>query len=356
MHVADVVARQNALRTGEVDVIDKPDTKTLSLLSKVPGVRVIEVAGNTHYTFPMLMDKPPYDDYNIRQAMKHAIDRQAILDVVLNGHGYIGNDHPISKSMRYHNDDLPQREYDPDRAKYYLQQAGLSSLDVSLAAADIYPGGMDAAVLYREHAAKAGINLEIERVSTDSYWSDVWNVKPLVVSYWSGRPTEDLMLTLAFSNTSSWNETHWNNEQFESILKEARAELDDTRRKDMYGELQRLIHDEGGLICPVFANNITVVSDKLQIPDQVSATFPADGLKTPNAGHSPEYLKSSRSRFKGLGRGFLRDMAWNLPKKRKVSSRGHRAPGWPRHWPIRWHWGNPSAQRPWSKSHVCTRR
>ena len=277
--VADVVARQNALRTGDVDVIDKPDTKTLDLLAGAAGVRIIEVAGNTHYTFPMLMDQAPFDDYHVRQAMKYSLDRNVILDVVLNGHGYVGNDHPISKSMRYYNADLPQREFDPEKARYHLQQAGLSSLDVTLSAADIYTGGMDAAQLFQEFAKKAGINIEIERAPTDNYWSEVWNVKPFSVSYWSGRPTEDLMLSLAFSNSSSWNETHWNNETFETILVAARAELDEAKRKDMYGELQRLIYDEGGLIAPVFANNITAVSDKLEIPEQISATFAADGLK-----------------------------------------------------------------------------
>jgi peptide/nickel transport system substrate-binding protein len=232
-----------------------------------------------HYTFPMLMDKPPFDNIDVRLAMKHAINREAMLQTVLLGHGYLGNDHPISKTQRFYNAALPQREYDADKARYHLKKAGMSSLDVTLFATDIYAGGVDAALLFQQYAEKAGINIKVERVPTDGYWSNVWNTESFCVSFWSGRPTEDLMLTLAFSNKSAWNETHWNNERFEKLLVAARAELDEAKRREMYGEIQQLIRDEGGLIAPVFANVINVISDKVGTPEKVSSVFSSDGYK-----------------------------------------------------------------------------
>ena len=77
--ISDVVARVAALRTGDVDVIDKPDTKTLHLLEKLPGIDIIELGGNTHYTFPMLMDQAPFDSVDVRYALKYAIDRHAMV-------------------------------------------------------------------------------------------------------------------------------------------------------------------------------------------------------------------------------------------------------------------------------------
>ena len=277
--INDVVARMNAIRTGSVDVVDKPDLKTLALLEKVPGLAIQEIGGNVHYTFPMLVDQSPFDNNDIRLAMKYAVDRETMLQTVLNGHGYLGNDHPISKTQRYYNADIPQRSYDPDKAKFHLKQAGLESFDVDLHATDIYAGGLDAAVLFKERAAKAGININVNRVPTDGYFSNVWNKVPICVSFWSGRPTEDLMLTLAFSNQSSWNETHWDNDQFEQLLVAARAELDESKRKVMYGDIQQLIHEEGGMIAPVFANVINVVSDKIATPEKISSVFSVDGYK-----------------------------------------------------------------------------
>jgi len=277
LHIADVAARTSALRAGSVDAIDDPEPQTLHLLEKVPDLVVREVGGNSHYTFPMLMDTAPYDDVNVRTALKYAIDREAMLQTLLRGHGYLGNDHPISKAQRFYASELPQRMYDPDKAKFHLKEAGLSSLDVTLWAGEIYAGGVDEALLYKEHAAKAGINITVEQVSTDGYWSDVWNVKPFCVSVWYGQPTEDMMFTQAFSAESAWNETHWNNERFEKLLVEARAELDAAKGRDMYVEMQQLVRDEGGFVCPVFKNWLVATSDKIGIPEKIGGDAPVDG-------------------------------------------------------------------------------
>ncbi len=279
LSITDIVARMNAIRTGTVDVVDKPDLKTLALLEKVEGINIQEIAGNVFYTFPMLVDQPPFDNNDIRLAMKYCVDRETMLQTVLNGHGYLGNDHPVSKSQRYFNEDLPQRKYDPDKAKFHLKQAGLESFDIDLYATDIYAGGLDAAVLFQERAAAGGININVKREPTDGYFINVWNKVPICVSFWSGRPTEDLMLTLAFSKDSSWNETHWNHDKFEELLIAARAELDQTKRKQLYGEIQQIISDEGGMIAPVFANVINVVSDKIGTPEHISSIFSVDGYR-----------------------------------------------------------------------------
>jgi peptide/nickel transport system substrate-binding protein len=279
LNIPDVASRVSAVRTGDVDVINKPDTKTLHLLEKIPEIRIIELGGNVHYTFPMRMNEAPFDNADVRTALKYAIDRQAMVDAILNGHGYVGNDHPVSKTQRYFAADIPQRAYDPEKAKHHLKQAGMSSLDVTLYAGNIYEAGVDAATLFQANATKAGINIDIQQVPADGYWSEVWNVKPFCVSFWSGRPTEDLMLTLAFSRDSAWNETAWNNDRFEELLVSARAELDQAKRQEMYREIQMLIRDEGGLICPAFANVMTVHSDKVGTPDKVSSVFPTDGNK-----------------------------------------------------------------------------
>ena len=89
----------------------------------------------------------------------------------------MGNDHPISANQNYHAGDLPQRQYDPDKAKWYLKQAGHSSIDVEIAAADAaFNGAVDATQLYSEAAKVAGINIKVNRVSPDGYWNNVWTV------------------------------------------------------------------------------------------------------------------------------------------------------------------------------------
>jgi peptide/nickel transport system substrate-binding protein len=262
LSIKDRSARTTALVTGKVHVIDQVDPKTAHLLDKKPGVHVEEGTGPLHYTFPMLIDQPPFDDNNVRLAIKHALNRDEMLQLILKGHGTIGKDNPIGPSYRYYNEELEPFSYDPDKAKFYLKKAGLNEISVKLSAADAaFAGAVDAAVLYKEHASKAGINIEVIRESNDGYWSSVWLKKPWCACYWAGYATEDLMFSTGYTPSAAWNDTHWRSEKFNKLLVAARSELDEARRSDMYKEMQRILHDQGGAIVPMFANIIDARND-----------------------------------------------------------------------------------------------
>jgi len=231
--ILDVAARTNALTTGEIDAMDKVDIKTLHLLQRNKDVKIEETSGNQHFTFAMLTDVAPFDNNDVRLALKYAIDRDALVKTILRGHGTVGNDHPIGRGQQFFAEALPQRNYDPEKAKFHLKQAGLSSLKVDLSAADAaFAGAVDAAVLYKEHAAKAGIDINVVREPNDGYWSNVWLKKPYCAVYWGGRPTVDWMFTTAYAKGVPWNDTHWDNETFNKLLVQARADLDQKRRAE----------------------------------------------------------------------------------------------------------------------------
>lgn len=264
LSIKDTTARTTALTTGTIDGMDRVDLKTAELLAKNPGIRVEEIEGKTHYTFPMRTDVGPFDDKNVRLAIKLGLDREALLKVILSGHGKLGNDHPISSAYPHFNADLEQRMHDPDKAKWHLQQAGLSSLDLELSASDAaFAGAVDAAILYREHAAESGINITVKREASDGYWSNVWMKKPWCACYWPGYPTQDSIFTQAYAAGASWNDTFWNHERFNALLVEARSQLDQEKRSELYGEMQGLVRDDGGVVVPFFANDVFAVSDKV---------------------------------------------------------------------------------------------
>ena len=280
LNVPDTAARISALQTGEVDTIEDPDIKTLHVLAKVPGVVIKEAGGTKHFSYPMLTTRAPYDNNDVRMAIKLGVDREALLQTMMRGHGYIGNDHPIGQNQRYFASELEQRAYDPDKAKWHLKQAGMDSIDLTLSAGDIFDGGVDSAVLMKEHASKAGININVERVPADGYWSEVWLKKDWCVCYWSGRATEDWMFSTAYLSSSDWNDMGpWEHEKFDKILVEARGELDDAKRREMYVELQRIVRDEGGVLIPVFANLVLAHTDKVATPDVIGGNWAMDGDK-----------------------------------------------------------------------------
>ncbi|HWA49236.1 MAG TPA: ABC transporter substrate-binding protein [Dongiaceae bacterium] len=277
--IPDVAARTAALTAGEIDYMDRCDLKTLDLVKMTPGVLITEVTGYGHYVIPMNVTVAPFNDVNVRLALKYAIDRKAIVDKVFFGHGTPGNDNPIAPTIQFAIDPQPRHDYDPEKAKSFLKKAGLDSLKVDLSTADAaFAGAIDAAVLYKESAAKAGIDINVIREPDDGYWDNVWMKKPWCMSYWNGRPTCDWMFQTAYADDAAWNDAFWKHPKFNELLKAARSETDDKKRAAMYAEMQQIQADDGGNVVIMFNNYVSAHSDKLAHGD-LAANWDIDGMK-----------------------------------------------------------------------------
>ncbi|SFO94558.1 peptide/nickel transport system substrate-binding protein [Tranquillimonas alkanivorans] len=262
--INDQSARMNALMTNQVDAVNRVDFKVEPLMRSNPQIEIFEVTGNQHFTFPMLTNVDPFTQLNVRKALKHAVNRQELVDKILLGHGAVANDHPIGPANQYYAPDLPQNEYDPDKAAFYLKEAGMEGLQVDLSAAEAaFPGAVDAAQLYQASAKNAGITINVVQEPNDGYWSNVWIKKPWCASYWSGRPTEDWMFSSCYETGVPWNDTKWENERFQSLLLDARVELDSAKRAEMYREMQSLCSTDGGTVVPMYANYVDAASKSL---------------------------------------------------------------------------------------------
>lgn len=281
--INDNTARMNALLTGQVDAISRVDFKTASLVEANPTVRMIEVTGNQHFTFPMLTDVAPFNDVNVRRALKYGINRQEMVDKILLGHGQVANDSPIGPANQFYAGDMEQTSYDPDRAKYYLKQAGMENLSIDLSASNAaFQGAVDAAQLYQASAKAGGIDINVVQEPADGYWSNVWLKKPFCACYWSGRPTEDWMFSMAYEAGVPWNDTQWDEKdsaRFQELLVDARTVLDTDKRRDMYTEMQMILRDEGGVVIPMFANWVQAASNKVATPETVGNLWQMDNAR-----------------------------------------------------------------------------
>ncbi len=260
--INDSTARTSALQSGQVHMINRVDPKVAKLLGRAPGVNVKNVSGRGHYVFIMHCNTAPFDNKDLRLALKYAINRQELVDKILDGFGGLGNDIPINASYPLFDETLPQREFSVEKAAEHYKASGHDGSPIELLVADgAFPGAVDAASLFQQTAQQAGIPLEIKRVPDDGYWSDVWNVKPFCASYWGGRPVQDQMYSTAYLSDADWNDTRFFNEEFDGIILEARGETDIVRRKELYARAARILHDEGGLICPMFNDFIDAHTD-----------------------------------------------------------------------------------------------
>jgi peptide/nickel transport system substrate-binding protein len=277
--IAETGARQNALLSGQVHYIDRVDLRQVAALKRRKDVRVTDVTGFGHYVAPMNCTAKPFDDVNVRQALKYAINRDELVKRVLYGYGAPGDDNPIAPALKYSTAPEPKYQYDPEKAKALLKTAGISNLKVDLSASDVaFPGAVDAANLIKASAHKAGIEINVVREAADSYWDVVWMKKPWAMSYWSGRPTADLMFRTAYAADATWNDTFWKHPKFNDLLKSARAEIDDKKRGDLYTEMQQIVHDDGGAVVLMFNDMVSAHSAKVAHGEVNSNTDHDGGL------------------------------------------------------------------------------
>jgi peptide/nickel transport system substrate-binding protein len=248
----DATARIAALSSGQVQFINRVDPKTVPLLTRASTVQLLTTSGGGHYVFIMHCDKAPFDNNDLRMALKYAIDREEMVKRILGGYGKVGNDFPINDTYALFPEGIEQRSYDPDKAAFHYKKSGHSGSVLLRTSEVAFPGAVDASVLFQQSAKKAGIDIEIKREPGDGYWSNVWNVQPFSTSYWGGRPTQDQMYSTAYLSTADWNDTRFKRPDFDKILLEARSELDEAKRKDMYRTMAMMVRDEGGLILPMF--------------------------------------------------------------------------------------------------------
>ena len=278
--IHDPATRTSALRSGNIDVMNNPDLRTIDLLGKAPGLQIIRTPGLRHFSIPMMTDIEPYSNNDVRLGLKYAIDREELLNKILRGYGTLGNDHPIAPIMRYYAKELPQREFDLEKARFHFKKAGLEGYTFKLHVADkAYPGAIDTALFMKESAAKAGINIQVVREPDDAYWTSVWRHKPWSFCSWSGRVTEDMMFSTAYAEDAKWNDAHWKHEKFNKLLKAGRIELDDTKRREIYTEMQKIVRDEGGTVVHLFTDHVIAASSKLKFEAPMAGHFEMDGQR-----------------------------------------------------------------------------
>jgi peptide/nickel transport system substrate-binding protein len=262
--INDRTARASALQSGRVHMINLIDPKTARLLGRHPRVNIQASPGRGHYEFYMRTDTPPFDNPDVRLALKYAVDREEMVKRILHGFGSIGNDFPINDAYPLFPDDVPQRRYDPDKAAFHLEKSGHTGPILLRTSDAAFAGAVDAATMFQQHALRAGIELQIKREPADGFFNNVWNVEPFVASYWGGRPVQDLMYSVAYKSDADWNETRWRRPEFDQLLLQARGELDDSKRKSIYREMALMVRDDGGAIIPMFSNFIDATSTNVR--------------------------------------------------------------------------------------------
>ncbi len=268
--IPDNQARLNALLSGQIDALEFLDFAQAKSLEGDSRVQLVIAKGSASTPIYMRIDTDPFSDERVREALKLAIDREKTVEIAFSGFGSVGND-VFGKGAPSYSPNLAQREYDPERAKALLKEAGKEGLEVELLTAPAGPGLVESATAFAEQAKAAGITITLNKVpAEDLYNTDRYYLKvPFGQTQWGGQVFEEIAAN-ALLSTSPYNETAWNDPAWEKRFLEAQATVDEQQRNEAYWALEEEIWARGGYIIWGFQDTLDAAAANVRgiVPNQ----------------------------------------------------------------------------------------
>ncbi|GLZ33743.1 ABC transporter substrate-binding protein [Lentzea sp. NBRC 105346] len=265
----DEKSRLDALLSGSVEAIDNlPQTQVAAV--KAAGVNVLISESGNWSPFTMRVDTPPFDNVLVRQAFRLIVDRDQMVSQALRGQGRVGNDlyAPFDQCFAK---DLPQRRQDLKLARSLLAQAGHTALKVELVTSDAIGAGVVAAArLFAEQARGAGVEVAVREVDAGVFYGkDDYLRWPFAQDFWYTRSYLPQVAQGSLPD-APYNECHWQDPRFMSLIAQARSEADRERRCGLLREAQKIEYESGGYIVWSFKNQVDAYSSRVTgfVPDR----------------------------------------------------------------------------------------
>jgi peptide/nickel transport system substrate-binding protein len=258
----DDSARVNALLSGQVNGINAVPYGQIPVIKANKGLKLLIETSGLWRPFTMRVDVPPFTDARVRQAMRLVVDRPQMVQQALAGNGRVGNDlySPQDPFSLAHV--LPQRHQYIEQAKSLLKKAGQENLTVELTTGTIEAGVLEASQVLVPQAAKAGITIKLKQIDPGTFYGSQYLKYPFAVDWWGTSPYL-IQSESADGPTAQWNETHWKDPQFDSLYRQALRTVDNTKRKELAQEMQRIQYTRGGYIIAYHPNTIDAYSAKI---------------------------------------------------------------------------------------------
>ncbi|MFC4118779.1 ABC transporter substrate-binding protein [Nonomuraea zeae] len=255
-------ARVNAVLGGQADYAHDLTPATARTHEGGGRMAVVRLSNSGMQAFAMKVDRPPFDDLRLRQAMFLLADRSQMVDSVLAGAGQAGND-LFGKDYLYYAADLPQRTPDLEQARWLIERAGAKGLRIQLDTSAAASGFIEAASVFADQARQAGLEITAKTGNKDTYWADVLN-KGTICCYRSGAMPIETHISQRLLSHSTTNATKWARPEFDALYDQAVGTADETRRRALYLDMQRTLHAEGGFLVWGFADWLLGTSPRLR--------------------------------------------------------------------------------------------
>ncbi|MGW8554900.1 ABC transporter substrate-binding protein [Streptomyces tubercidicus] len=266
-------AMANALLAGQIDLASNVGAVAARTAERRKDIQVVRRPNDMAMPIVLRTADGPFADEKVREALRLAVDREAMVKQVLSGYGTVANDILGTGDPAYAKD-IPQRTRDLAKATSLLKEAGFDlSKTYELVTTEDIPGLAEAATLFTTQVREAGVKVKVVKKESGSFWDKTWLKGDLYTTYWGTNDSVVFFAGKTMVSDAGTNETGWKNPEFDAAYRKALGTKDTAERAKLLHEVQRIEHEKSGYLLWGMADGIDL------------ATAPVHGLpKLPGYG------------------------------------------------------------------------
>lgn len=235
------------LESGGVDIAYDITTNDIKRVEDNPDLKLVRKMSNSTTYFAFNTQKKPFDDIKVRQAIGYAIDTDTIVNAVFRGVGAPA-DGPVPPNIKYFNKELGSPDYDIEKAKALLAEAGYPNGFKAKIWTNEKQARIDMATIIQNQLKEIGIEVEIQVLEWGAYLEGIkkGEHEMFIVGWSTQTPDPDMALFGPFHSSQKGknNFSYYDNSVVDELLEKGRLIADSPEREEIYKRLQKIIREE----------------------------------------------------------------------------------------------------------------
>lgn len=244
--IPDPAAQTNALAAGEIDFAWGLDGPSLQALKNKEDIVINASTLDSAISKELVLNTrvAPFNDPEVRQAAKLAIDRDKMVATLLGDSGEVAND-MLGKDYPQYPTNIAQTKVDKEKAREIFARKGVT--EFTILASDIVPGLEDSAQLMAQEFADVGVTVTVETLDPQSFFAQMQDVyqAPAFTFFWINRAPITMLNTMGGAQ-SPYNVSGYTTDSLTEQIERAKTHTDPKIQEEAVALASQEIHDKGG--------------------------------------------------------------------------------------------------------------
>lgn len=246
--IGDEAVMAANMESGDIDAVDFfYDQNYIEAFDANPDINLYKIASQTQYILYLNMQKEPFNDLKVRQALCYAFDRDECIDVLLNGDGYKTPTIVLPDQKFYREGTI--YDYNPEKSKELLAEAGYpDGVDVEFYYGT-YGSNKEIAELLQSQAAAAGFNITLcptDGATVKQLWASYNEDTPAGIrmnELGHPKPSPYIQMDYTFGQNALQNSAKWFDDDLAALLQEISQTTDEAAQNEKLIELQEMVEE-----------------------------------------------------------------------------------------------------------------